>query len=63
MNPLNLVMDPEVRQMRIESLTVFPRTINDGMTGGSAHFVLPNKGYLSADSRIVLPAVNVAGQY
>ena len=63
MNPLNLVTDPEVRQMRIESLTVFPRTINDGMTGGSAHFVLPSKGYLSADSRIVLPALNTANQF
>ena len=55
-NPLNLVTDPEIKQMRIESLTVFPRTINDNETGGQVHFVLPNKGYLSSDSRIVLPA-------
>ena len=54
-NPLNLVTDPEIKQMRIESLTVFPRTINDNETGGQVHFVLPNKGYLSSDSRIVLP--------
>ena len=55
-NPLNLVTDPEIKQMRIESLTVFPRTINDNETGGQVHFVLPNKGYLSSDSRIVLPS-------
>ena len=55
-NPLNLVTDPEIKQMRIESLTVFPRTINDGETTGAASFVLPSRGYLSSDSRIVLPA-------
>ena len=44
-NPLNLVTDPEVKQMRVESLTVFPRTINDNENGGQVHFVLPNKGY------------------
>ena len=53
MNPLNLVTDAEVRQMRIESVTVYPRNINEQV----AHFVLPHKGYLSADSRLVIPLV------
>ena len=62
-NPLNLVTDPEVKQMRIESLTVFPRTINDNENGGQVHFVLPNKGYLSSDSRIVIPCTNADPAY
>ena len=58
-NPLNLKTDPEIKQMRLESLTIFPRSINDNASGGQAHFVLPNKGlsYLSADSRIVIPCL------
>lgn len=58
-NPLNLNTDPEIKQMRLESLTIFPRSINDDASGGQAHFVLPNKGlsYLSADSRIVIPCL------
>jgi hypothetical protein len=56
-NPLNLNTDPEIKQMRLESLTVFPRSINDDANGGQAHFVLPSKGYLSADSRIVIPCL------
>lgn len=56
-NPfLNLLSDPEIRQQRIETVTVYPRTINDSATGGAAHFVLPKKAaYLSSDSRIVIP--------
>ena len=58
-NPLNLNSDPSIKQMRLESLTIFPRSINDDQNGGQAHFVLPNKGlsYLSADSRIVIPCL------
>ena len=56
-NPfLSLVSDPEVRSMRIESVSVYPRSINDHTNGGSCHFVLPRKGYMSSDARLVLPA-------
>ena len=56
-NPfLSLVSDPEVRSMRIESVSVYPRSINDRTSGGSCHFVLPRKGYMSSDARLVLPA-------
>ena len=65
-NPLNLVTDAEIRQCRLEPVSVFPRQINDRDGTASASFVLPRKaGYLSSDSRIVLPAtcVNKAYQY
>ena len=42
--------------MRIESVSVYPRSINDRTSGGSCHFVLPRKGYMSSDARLVLPA-------
>ena len=65
-NPLNLVTDAEVRSCRLEPVSVFPRQINDRDGTASASFVLPRKaGYLSSDSRIVLPAtcVNKGYQY
>ena len=56
-NPLlSLIADPEVRSMRIESVSVYPRSINDNTNSGSVHFVLPSKGYMSSDARLVLPA-------
>ena len=64
-NALNLITDPDIRQVRIESMTIFPRTINDNETGGHVSFTLPSKGYLSSDSRIIIPAkcVDPAYQY
>lgn len=65
--PQSLVLAENIenKQMRIETVSIFPRTINDNSeSGGVASFILPNKnGYLSADSRIVLPAVSVNKAY
>ena len=59
MNPLNLVIDdPEIRQQRIETDVLFPMNINDNAVGGQpfCRFTLKNRGFLSPDSRLILPA-------
>ncbi len=57
MNPLNFIIDDSsLRHQRIETTTIYPRTINDNVDGGLVRFVLPNKGFLSANTCIVLPA-------
>lgn len=58
-NPLNLSQDSELRDMRIETVTVYPRSISDQ----HCSIILPKKGYLSSDSRIVIPAVCVDNGY
>lgn len=47
--------DQELRSMRIETTSIYPRSINDSVTGGSAHFVFPQKGVPSADTSIIIP--------
>lgn len=59
MNPLNIgITDPEVRHQRIETIILFPRDCRDDTSGSGGHcvFVLPHRGYLSPDCRIILPA-------
>ena len=66
LDPLNLQTNPEFRDMRIETVTLFPRSFADqGSNGGQCSFVFPKRGYLSGESRIILPAVcaNNAYQY
>ena len=66
LDPLNLQTNPEFRDMRIETVTLFPRSFADqGANGGQCSFVFPKRGYLSGESRIILPAVcaNNAYQY
>ena len=62
-NPLMIKSDPENRNMRIETIVIVPRHIDDSKTGGSCQFILPHRGYLSGDSRIVLPAKCVKDAY
>ena len=64
-NPLMIKSDPENRNMRIETVVIVPRHIEDSTdgTGGSCQFILPHRGYLSGDSRIVLPAKCVSDAY
>lgn len=60
MNPLNFIIDDSaLKHQRIETTTIYPRTINDNVNGGICRFVLPNKGFLSANTCIVLPATCV----
>ena len=59
-NPLQIQVNPEILQQRIETIIIQPRFCNDDAStgsGGSCQFVLPHRGYLSGDSRIILPAV------
>ena len=64
MNPLNFIIDDtSLRHQRIETTTIYPRTINDNQEGGLVRFVLPNKGFLSANTCIVLPATCVEDAY
>ena len=66
LDPLNLQTNPEFRDMRIETVTLFPRSFADqGSNGGQCSFVFPKRGYLSGESRIILPAIcaNNAYQY
>ena len=62
-NPLMIKSDPENRNMRIETVVIVPRHIDDSSTGGSCQFILPHRGYLSGDSRIVIPATCVKDCY
>ncbi len=60
MNPLNIgITDPEVRHQRIETIILFPRDCRDDTSGSGGHckFILPHRGYLSPDCRIILPAI------
>ena len=41
---------------KVEDVSSVPLTINDNVDGGLVRFVLPNKGFLSANTCIVLPA-------
>ena len=57
-NPLQIQVNPEILQQRIETIIIQPRFCNDDSStgsGGSCQFVLPHRGYLSGDSRIILP--------
>ncbi len=62
-NPLMIKSDPENRNMRIETVVIVPRHIDDSSNGGSVQFILPHRGYLSGDSRIVIPATCVKDCY
>ncbi len=62
-NPLMIKSDPENRNMRIETIVIVPRHIDDSSTGGSCQFILPHRGYLSGDSRIVIPATCIKDAY
>ena len=62
-NPLVFAEDLETRHMRIETTSIYSRTINDSETGGSAHFVLPTTGKLSRSTSIVLPLLNTDPGY
>ena len=60
-NPLQIQVNPEILQQRIETIIIQPRFCNDDSStgsGGSCQFVLPHRGYLSGDSRIILPATS-----
>jgi hypothetical protein len=64
MNPLNFIIDDSsLRHQRIETTTIYPRTINDNSSGGLVRFVLPNKGFLSANTCIQIPATCVEECY
>ena len=66
MNPLNLVIaNPEIKQQRIETDVLFPMNISDNAVGGQpvCRFVLKNRGFLSPDSRLVLPATVTSTSY
>jgi len=64
MNPLNFIIDDSsLRHQRIETTTIYPRTINDNVQGGLVRFVLPNKGFLSANTCITIPATCVEDCY
>tara|TARA_R110000796_G_scaffold21308_3_gene62781 strand:- start:7791 stop:10814 length:3024 start_codon:yes stop_codon:yes gene_type:complete len=58
-----LIQDPSLRQMRIETTSIYPRSINDSEQGGSASWIFPSKGTLSNDTRLVLPAVCARKEY
>ena len=62
-NPLFFVEDPEVRKMRIETTSVYPRSISEDISTGSVHFVLPTTGKLSRSTSVVLPLVNTDPGY
>ena len=65
-NPLNLVIaDPEIRQQRIETDVLYPMNINDNAVGGQpfCRFTLKNRGFLSPDSRLILPATVASTSY
>ena len=51
--------DAELKSMRIESTSIYPRTINDSAYGGACSIVLPNKGFITGDASIVLPAIAI----
>jgi hypothetical protein len=55
--------DAEIRSMRIESTSIYPRTINDSAYGGACSFVLPSKGFITSDASIVLPATCTEAGY
>ena len=55
--------DAELKSMRIESTSIYPRTINDSAYGGACSIVLPNKGFITGDASIVLPAIASDGGY
>ena len=55
--------DAEIRSMRIESTSIYPRTINDSAYGGACSFVLPSKGFITGDCSIVLPATCTEAGY
>ena len=55
--------DAEVRSMRIESTSIYPRTINDSAYGGACSIVLPSKGFITGDASIVLPAISSEAGY
>ncbi len=66
LDPLNLQTNPEFKDMRIETVSIYPRSFSDeGVNGGQCSFVFPKRGYLSGESRIILPAtcINDAYQY
>ena len=66
MNPLNINSDPENRNQRIETLIIPSRFCSDDSvtgSGGRAIIVLPSRGNLSGDSRILLPATCVDDCY
>ena len=57
MNPLNINSDPENRNQRIETLIIPSRFCSDDSvtgSGGRAIIVLPSRGNLSGDSRILV---------
>ncbi len=58
-NPLSIQSDPNERHMRLETLNIVPRNSSDT----NAMWILPHRGYLSQDSRIVLPATCVSPEY
>jgi hypothetical protein len=49
--------DAELTSMRIESTSIHPRTIHDSAYGGACSIDFPNKGFLTVDASIVLPAI------
>ena len=59
MNPLQIQSDPQTHHMRIETLNIVPRYCSDEQ----AMWVFPHRGYLSQDSRLVLPATCVSEEY
>lgn len=65
-NPLNLIIaDPEIRQQRIETDVLYPMNISDNAVGGQPYcrFTLKNRGFLSPDSRLILPASVTSTSY
>ena len=63
-DPLSLLSDLRNRQQYIETVSVYPRFINDSTNGGSMSLVLPKKkAYLSGDSRLILPCTCVDTGY
>lgn len=61
--PINLnIGDNQIKQERVETDRVYPRTINDSIDGGQAIFVLKHRGYLSPDSRLIIPVRAPGGE-
>ena len=57
MNPLQFEQSlNENSQQRIETIIMVPRHCEDDSSGGQCQFIFPNNGYLSADSRVIIPA-------
>lgn len=59
MNPLNINSDPENRNQRLETLIIPNRFCSDDEvtgSGGRCTIILPSRGNLSGDSRLILPA-------